>query len=488
MYYKNIPTLPAWLEDSKDFPIVSTGRTAAIREAWGTPQAQLLASVKVPPTPEFIANLGRVDSAFKIAAPIIRASLKEIDELIALYQLAFLPMSKANILNDLRRAIDNWSHKQPRLPEAMKALKAVVDRDLNLRSPTARYKKAICIALKTGCNYNHAENRVYENSDLNKDYFRWSSNDGVDMQQKCQILWDLIESARAAVARPEMEDDNKTLKIFMAPEFYFRGANGAYSPDIVSEIIPRMRALGTAGPAFQDWLFVFGTAVASIELTEDRCSVCNSSNFIDYKADTINVRSLVAVCTKGARHHVQQHTYAAEVQNVALIQHGANTHMVAKEYSSGIDYIDDKVRLRRNKPWKAKLVPTVSAFGGEQNRRHPAKDMKMESDERLGGCIFTLDGLTIGLEVCLDHKAKNRIRQVGRASKLAHTIQILLIPSYGMTIGDGLFTKPNGILFNVDGRGRGSSEVKLNVAPYVSQNVTLASNFISIYGPFAIPA
>jgi hypothetical protein len=486
--YNNIPTLEIWQNDSKDFPTVSTSRTAAILEAWGTPRAQIMATAKAPPTPEFSSSLGAVDRTFKVSATLVRGSLKEIDELIAMYQLAYDPMAKTNVLNDLRRAIDKWSHKQPHLPEAMEALRRVVDRELNLRSPAARYKKAICIAFKIPCNYNKKDDKAYDNSDMNKDYFRWDQNDAVDMKIKCKNLWAQIELARSGIASQGLADDNRTLKIFMAPEFYFRGRNGAYSPDIVSDIIPYMKALGTASPLYQDWLFVFGTAVASIEIANDLCAECNRYDVITYKADPVYLRSQIAVCTNNASHRTYKYTHSAEVQNVALIQHGAITHMVVKEYKSNIDYKGNQVWIRRDIPGEARLVPAVSPLGGVENPGHPTSGMIMHSDERLGGCIFTVDGLTIGLEVCLDHKANNWKGQIGRASKLAHMIQILLIPSYGMAIGDGLFTKPNGILFNVDGRGEGSSEVKLNVTPYQSKNARPVGDHISLYGPFAIPA
>ena len=55
---------------------------------------------------------------------------------------------------------------------------------------------------------------------------------------------------QAAIPAQGIADDNRTLKIFMAPEFYFRGKNGAYTPDIVSAIIPHMRTLGTGGAGF----------------------------------------------------------------------------------------------------------------------------------------------------------------------------------------------------------------------------------------------
>src|SRR5262249_13030788 len=71
------------------------------------------------------------------------------------------------------------------------------------------------------------------------------------------------------------------------------------------------------------------------------------------------------------------------------------------------------------------------------------------TDERMGGCIFTVDGVTVGLEVCLDHAATTSSNTSGRLNHAAN-IQVQLIPSAGMTIGS-LRAVPGGIVFNVDG-------------------------------------
>ena len=63
--------------------------------------------------------------------------------------------------------------------------------------------------------------------------------------------------------------------------------------------------------------------------------------------------------------------------------------------------------------------------------------------------VFTIDGITFGLEVCLDHAATTSSTTGGRLDN-ASNIQVQLIPSAGMTIGK-LQTVRDGIVFNVDG-------------------------------------
>lgn len=67
----------------------------------------------------------------------------------------------------------------------------------------------------------------------------------------------------------------------------------------------------------------------------------------------------------------------------------------------------------------------------------------------MGGSVFNMDGITFGLEICLDHAATPGNRNAGRLDNAAN-IQIQLIPSAGMQIGT-LRTVTNGIVFNVDG-------------------------------------
>lgn len=472
MRYEDVPPLLTWQRDSAVFASAgSTSRVAAIASAWGKPGAQMAAS----------------------APPGSRAGLAPIDAAITTYHKAFSPMAKTNVLNDLRRSIEEWQRTHPGpLPMAMGALKDVVDRKLNLRASTSRYNKAICIAYHFGCNYQKATGITHglAASHLNTSYFRHSPDDRADMERKCADMWTGIEAARTGIAARGVGDDNRTLKIFMGPEFYFRGQNGAYAPEIVSSIIPRMRSLGTAKPIYDDWLFVFGTAVASIETALTYCTVCPWTGVTTVRFER-NVTAVnpadraktIAKCSVNPAHPTTTGSFGAEVQNVALIQHGGDSHMVAKEYISGIDYTNNRVRVHPDTA-DEQIMKVRAPEGGEPN----PGNMPVQSDERLGGSIFTLDGLTVGLEVCLDHSlASPGQPEYGRASVLAPTIQILLIPSYGMTIGQGLHCRPNGIAFNVDGRGRGNSEVKLNAPPYTSRPAITINDRISLYGPFNIP-
>jgi hypothetical protein len=173
------------------------------------------------------------------------------------------------------------------------------------------------------------------------------------------------------------------------------------------------------------------------------------------------------------------------VQNVALISHGGDAKIVAKEYVSGIDYKGNKVKVHPGTTAERELK-VLPPQGGARSRIRA--DF---ADERMGGCILQIAGLTVGVEVCLDHIA-SPVPTLGRAGPYASMIQLLLIPSYGMQIGAGLYCRQDGIVFNVDGRGHGRSHVAINDGGVATPTKTTsavphARGKVELWGPFPIP-
>jgi hypothetical protein len=83
--------------------------------------------------------------------------------------------------------------------------------------------------------------------------------DADDMAVRAEIMTKAIEAAL-----PGADADERVLKVFMAPEFYWRGAYGGYVQDSLSDIVPKMRKTTDAFD-YADWLFVFGTAIGYTE-------------------------------------------------------------------------------------------------------------------------------------------------------------------------------------------------------------------------------
>jgi hypothetical protein len=76
-----------------------------------------------------------------------------------------------------------------------------------------------------------------------------------DIGQRCIVMKNAI-----AKAKSKASTDPDVLKVFMAPEFYFRGTEGAYPIEQLDTIMSEMRGF-TSHADYKDWLFVFGTAI-----------------------------------------------------------------------------------------------------------------------------------------------------------------------------------------------------------------------------------
>jgi hypothetical protein len=241
--------------------------------------------------------------------------------------------------------------------------------------------------------------------------------------------------------------DKKILKIFMAPEFFFRGPYGAYRDvGFCSQILSMMRT-ETGKPEYANWLFVHGTALFSTEKME-----------------------------KGVKKGLL-------LENYALVQKGGpktREHyelVVAKEFPSHVDFEHPGVdnfgwynydgQTGKHKPGTSKAnIAGVSDrhFAPEGGRRdYPFAQSLQQAgtkqvSELVGGSIFTMDGVTFGLEVCRDHL-------LGRLahSKESGKVLIQLIPSCGASIThSSIACTQNGVIFNVDGGQPPSVDLKVN--------------------------
>jgi hypothetical protein len=412
------------------------------------------------------------------------STLNKLDGELENYAKAFSPMAKRNLLSDINYHIRKWetiNGTTVSFHPNVVGLKEVVARKLRELSPSAyKYRQVTLLGFNIGCN-----------TAIGNQYFRFSDSDSGDMRGKCSEMMHAIKHAQTMVAASGVDND-ETLKIFMAPEFYFRGVNGAYSFDVASQIVPSMEQLGTDRSVYDHWLFVFGTAVAASEDEVTMCTVCGyAPDGIIFNRDATSPmdakgihKRTQGVCKTNAAHALTTGTFGAEVQNIALIKKGSDIHSVVKEYISGIDYAANQVNVIQGTK-KNPVTKTLNAIAPQGSNQ--SRIASKFQDERMGGGVFTMDGITFGMEICLDHIQSTGPN--GRLSDYANSIQVLLIPSYGMDITH-LSCVVGGIIFNVDGRGNGSSNVvvKGSVAPIVGQAAAAPKTRgqIEMFGPFAI--
>jgi len=86
------------------------------------------------------------------------------------------------------------------------------------------------------------------------------ANHDQDLRTRCQLMKKAVEAAREKLG----EEDDQTLKVFLAPEFFFRTREGGYQLGIANEGADKLkRALlrMVRAKKWNHWLFVFGSAV-----------------------------------------------------------------------------------------------------------------------------------------------------------------------------------------------------------------------------------
>ncbi|MBX9603471.1 MAG: hypothetical protein K2X35_20865 [Bryobacteraceae bacterium] len=96
-----------------------------------------------------------------------------------------------------------------------------------------------------------------------------------DLGMRCLLMKDAVDKA---YAHPSVVHEDEVLKIFMAPEFYFRGLDGAYPEEMLSSIMEQLRP-HVAQAKFKNWLFCFGTGIGYLK---------HGETTVDYELEVVS--------------------------------------------------------------------------------------------------------------------------------------------------------------------------------------------------------
>ncbi len=429
--------------------------------------------------------------------------LKKVDTWIRRYHFTGRPVDS---LKHLRQAISEWSAERfgkpldPAQDKAQLDLAAVVKKKWKqLTRLNPGYTEVALIAYET---------KLFGQKDV--DSSGASKSDKDDISARWAQMKKAIEKAHQALPR-EHRDNKHLLKLFMAPEFYFRGKSGAYDmAQFFPEFIDKVPEFTKAYP---DWLFVLGTFVCSWTTDEQRV------DRTDFLGKLFNKKKTVKT--------------GGTVENYALVQKGgysSRDHIhdvqVGKEFPSHIDFShpgdgkdwyaqDRKAKIlggeigAQSPPGSREFSPEMRTgnFGGKDAYMGPLKTdgsgelegtltkttLEHEDESAAFGCVFTMDGITFGLEVCRDHLLGRLVHAADHAA-----VQLQLIPSWGASIskdGSRNHVVPNAVAFNVDG-ARGDAAVfdpRGAIASFFTKPLTQNTKYfpkdakIVGYGPVAIP-
>lgn len=293
-----------------------------------------------------------------------------------------------------------------------------------------------------------------------------------DVLSQCLDISARVEFTRLAMeaAYQSASPDADTLKIFMAPEFLYRGAAGAYLYDLLNGwnaspseqqekdfgelpkyykenwggLFGELRALA-ADPKFQDWVFIFGTAVGAAFYNIKGRVVTNSPKPKKEPAGGWNL----ALVQCGGTNRMGDGCYFVEKHLKSIIDfvYFNKTHTEARFFTQ------EEMKHGSEPTWRV-LDRLIQHIPGEQ-----------------GGSAFRFpdvcksDGspLQFGLEICLDHALayegmKSQEQVTGSLARNKLLVDIQLVPSCGLyLIPSSLALAPKGgpkdcsYAFNCDG-------------------------------------
>ena len=211
-----------------------------------------------------------------------------------------------------------------------------------------------------------------------------SGDDEADYKKRLTIMKMAVDEAYAEATKQGGNIDARpnVLKIFSAPEFFFRGIKGTYDakqakdvivPDLARFIANDQSELELHGRKqkrnFEDWLFLFGSIVGSLGP--------------EHKDSYYNVGVIVRGNSK--KTWLQPKAFIAHFDFVE----GAN---LAKD--GGISIEEVKKTSKKEGEY---------TFNGDINAIKAAFEDDKDTDTKVVTSAFETDGITFAVEMCLDH-------------------------------------------------------------------------------------
>jgi len=260
-------------------------------------------------------------------------------------------------------------------------------------------------------------------------------NVSTDLERRLDVMRTAIKQSYDS---PNWNRSGNVLKIFMAPEFFWRGPQGAYILDgqfafHARKVFGELQAY-VSNADFKDWIFVMGTAIA---VQMDQSAPWSSSH--------LNYYNFAPVYIGGEKRLLLQFKHFISLIDFA----GADPQVNVPPP------VPNPTSPEHRSPCVKAANRTCAATYGEFSAKQANEMLGLDADEVLHGGIFTVNGLTLGLEICLDHKQGVLAKEVSSRFGENGTVAVHLISSAGMNIASGpVVTPKHGPVFLNDGNAR----------------------------------
>ena len=130
-------------------------------------------------------------------------------------------------------------------------------------APAAAYRRVqyVGFPIQTGYDGYLGANMFYISEEDNVGVYPGLDDSKADLDGRLGIM---ERALGVSLAAPELDARPDTLKIFLAPEFFFRGPAGAYSAEdpALLQLGDSLRSL-VGDTRWRDWVFVFGSIIGS---------------------------------------------------------------------------------------------------------------------------------------------------------------------------------------------------------------------------------
>jgi len=290
-----------------------------------------------------------------------------------------------------------------------------------------------------------------ENSDAMQCYLGLEDT-AEDVQRRLSIMADAVNKAHDV-----SDKDDSTLKIFIAPEFYFRGLDGAFLSkedengecSDICHILSGLENLA-ANKRFENWLFLFGTVIASEALPKDDDFDYQFYNFAPlYKGFD------PATSKRIGKNFIVPKRYVSNMDFLTPIRHLTNK-TIAMELIDEKNHVSDTTLMNPH-------ANGIKKYSNKMWDRYKDELTTLGYDMIQYGWFF-VDGISFSVEICLDHLAhralmtymadvvtggKTRIPSSANDSVEwvgipKHQAQISLVSSAGMEVSVASLALANG--------------------------------------------